>query len=148
MMNEDVYEDGMNKELVFSYHTMYIGLFLEAYNLFRQYGYEKYLPPDYYRRLLKMAEIYAMQSFPDFTLCQFGDAWKNGNAGALFQRQLAPFAADIPYFDYMASGGKKGTPPVRRSIAYPESGFYFFRSAWTPRCRLHAAQMRGGRRVA
>jgi hypothetical protein len=32
----DVYDDGMNKELVFSYHTMYIGLFVEAYNLFRR----------------------------------------------------------------------------------------------------------------
>lgn len=132
MIDDDVYKDGMNKELVFSYHTMYIGIFLDAYNLFRQYGYEKRLPPTYYSKLLKMAEIYAMQSFPDFTICQFGDAWKAGDTGAFFRRQLAPLAADITYFDYMASNGKKGAPPARRSAAYPESGFYFFRSAWSP----------------
>lgn len=132
MMDEAVYDDGMNKELVFSYHTMYIGLFLDAFTLLRQHGYEQYLPPTYYPKLLKMAEVYAMQSFPDFTICQFGDAWKRGDAGFVFRRQLAPFAKDIPYFDYMVSGGKKGTPPARRSVAYPESGFYFFRSAWAP----------------
>ncbi len=130
MMTDAVYDDGMNKELIFSYHTMYIGLFVDAYNLFRQYGYETYLPSDYYPRLLKMAEIYALQSFPDFTVCQFGDGWKKGDAGFVFRRTLAPFAADIPYYDYMVSGGKKGSPPTRRNAAYPESGFYFFRSAW------------------
>jgi len=132
MIDDDIYDDGMNKELVFSYHTMYIGIFLDAYKLFRQHGYEKRLPPTYYPKLLKMAEIYALQSFPDFTICQFGDAWKAGDTGAFFRRQLAPFASDIPYFDYMASNGKKGPQPARRSAAYPESGFYFFRSAWRP----------------
>lgn len=132
MMDDDVYGDGMNKELVFSYHTMYIGLFEQAYSMFRQHGYADRLPPRYYPRLLKMAEIYAMQSFPDFTCCQFGDGWKKGDPGFVFRRQLAPYAADIPYFDYMVSGGKKGTPPARRNAGYPESGFYFFRSAWKP----------------
>lgn len=132
MIDDDVYDDGMNRELVFSYHSMYIGIFLDAYTLFRQHGYEKRLPPTYYSKLLKMAEIYAMQSFPDFTLCQFGDAWKAGDTGWLFRRQLVPFAADIPYFDFMASNGRKGAPPARRSASYPESGFYFFRSAWSP----------------
>jgi heparan-sulfate lyase len=132
MMTDAVYDDGMNKELIFSYHTMYIGLFTDAYNLFREHGYEQVLPPDYYPRLLKMAEIYALQSFPDFTVCQFGDGWKKGDAGFIFRRTLAPFAADIPYFDYLASGGRKGNPPAQRSAAYPESGFYFFRSAWSP----------------
>jgi heparan-sulfate lyase len=133
MMDDDVYADGMNKELVFSYHTMYIGLFEQAYSMFRKYGYADRLPPRYYPQLLKMAEIYAMQSFPDFSSCQFGDGWKGkGNMGSFFSRNLAPYAADIPYFDYMASGGKKGAPPARCSAAYPESGFYFFRSAWKP----------------
>jgi len=132
MIDDDIYDDGMNKELVFSYHTMYIGIFLDAYNLFRKHGYEKRLPPTYYPKLLKMAEVYAQQSFPDFTSCQFGDAWKAGDTGAFFRRQMIPFASDIPYFDYMASNGKKGPPPARRSAAYPESGFYFFRSAWSP----------------
>jgi hypothetical protein len=78
-----------------------------------------------------MGGIYAMQSFPDFTICQFGDAWKHRDPGALFRKDLAPLAANIPYFDYMASGGKQGAPPTKTNAAYPQSGFYFFRSDWT-----------------
>ena len=132
MIDDDVYDDGMNKELVFSYHTMYGDIFLDIYDLFKKYGYEKKLPSNYYPKLLKMADIYAMQSFPDFTICQFGDAWKMRNVASFFKRSMAPFAADIPYYNYMVSEGKKGPPPARRSDAYPESGFYFFRSDWRP----------------
>lgn len=132
MMTEEVYEDGMNKELVFSYHTMYISLFAQAYDLFRENGYADHLPSEYYERLLKMAEIYALQSFPDHTICQFGDAHKPRNPGVVFRKALAPFAADIPYFDYMVSRGATGAPPAKRNAAYPQSGFYFMRSAWSP----------------
>ena len=132
MIDDDIYDDGMNKELVFSYHSMYIGLFLDAYQLFLKHGYENRLPPNFRAKILKMAEIYAMQSFPDFTLCQFGDAWKRGDTGWVFRGPLKPLAADIPYFDFMASNGKTGAPPARCSVAYPESGFYFFRSGWSP----------------
>ena len=31
----------------------------------------------------------------------------------------------------MVSDGAKGAPPTRCSAAYPQSGFYFFRSSWT-----------------
>ena len=132
IMIEEVYEDGMNKELVFSYHTMYISLFAQAYALFQQHGYGDHLPSEYYERLLKMAEIYALQSFPDHTICQFGDAHKDRSPAVVFRNVLAPFAADIPYFDYMVSEGKEGAPPARRHAAYPLSGFYFMRSAWSP----------------
>jgi hypothetical protein len=129
--NKDVYDDGMNKELVFSYHSMYVGLFMEVWNMFREHGYEDRLPPTFRHKLLKMGEIHAMQSFPDFTICQFGDAWKRSDPGGLFRNNLAPFKEDIPYFDFMASGGKRGIPPTKTNVAYPLSGFYFFRSDWT-----------------
>ena len=134
MMEDSVYADGMNKELVFSYHTMYIGLFANAYKMFTESGNGHLLPDFYYPRLLKMAEIYAMQAFPDFSICQFGDAWKGGNAGGLFRKDkdMGPFVHEFPYAEFMASGGKTGTPPAKTSVAYPESGFYFFRSAWNP----------------
>ena len=134
MMEDSVYADGMNKELVFSYHTMYIGLFADAYQMFNESGHGHLLPDYYYPRLLKMAEIYAMQTFPDFTVCQFGDGWKGRNAGRLFGkgRDMGPFAKEFPYAEFMASGGGAGTPPAKKSAAYPESGFYFFRSDWNP----------------
>jgi heparan-sulfate lyase len=134
MMDDSVYADGMNKELVFSYHTMYIGLFADAYKMFTESGHGHLLPDFYHQRLLKMAEIYAMQTFPDFSICQFGDGWKGRNAGSLFanNKSMGPFAMDFPYAEFMASSGKTGSPPAKTSVAYPESGFYFFRSGWNP----------------
>lgn len=132
MIDDDVYDDGMNKELIFSYHSMYIGLFVDAWEMFRKHGYADKLPPHFYQKLRKMAEIYAMQSFPDYTICQFGDAKKNVDVSRLFQRGLAPLAKDIPYHEFMASRGKSGSPPATTCIAYPQSGFYFFRSDWKP----------------
>lgn len=130
MMDDNVHDDGMNKELVFSYHGMYVGLFMDVWKMFREHGCEDRLPQSFKRKLLKMAEIHAMQSFPDFTICQFGDAWKQRDPGGLFRKDLAPLAAEIPYAAYMASGGRTGVPPGRTNAAYPISGFYFFRSEW------------------
>ncbi|WP_168433515.1 alginate lyase family protein [Pontiella sulfatireligans] len=131
MMDEEVYPDGMNRELVFSYHKMYVGLFAQAYEMFSKHGYADRLPVDFYPRILKMAEIYAYQSFPDFTDCQFGDAWKPRFPGDLYRKNLKAFKDDIPYFDYMVSGGAEGEPPAKRNVAYSESGFYFMRSEWS-----------------
>lgn len=131
MMFSDVYEDGMNRELVFSYHTMYMSLFANAYQLFADNGYSDHIPEEYYRRLLEMAKIYALQSFPDQTVCQFGDGWKYRTPSTVFRKYFSSFREDIPFYDYMVSGGKEGVPPEQTNAAYPQSGFYFFRSEWS-----------------
>ncbi len=140
MMFDEVYGDGMNKELVFSYHVMYTSLFAQAYTLFRENGYADRLPAEFYRRLLKMMDIYAMQCFPDFTVTQFGDAWKYRDPSAAFRNEMAPYVKDLPYAEFFLSRGKQGNPPDRCNAAYPESGFYFFRSDWTPDAVFMAAK--------
>ncbi|TKG96547.1 alginate lyase family protein [Puteibacter caeruleilacunae] len=128
----EIYPDGMNNELIFSYHSMYLSIFADAYVKFKEYGYEKYLPTDFYERLVKMAEVYVYQMFPDNTISQFGDSWKHRNAAEIFRKQVSKYAPELPYFDFIASQGKYGNPPAKTSVDYPLSGFYFFRSAWTP----------------
>ena len=131
MIDDDVYADGMNRELIFSYHTMYMDIFLECWDLFERYGYGGKITDSFKVKLQKMAEIYAMQSFPDFTICQFGDAWKNRDATWMFTKEkYSKVTAQLPYRTYMATKGQEGTPPKVTNVAYPESGFYFFRTCW------------------
>ena len=128
----EIYPDGMNNELIFSYHAMYLRLFADAWDLFRKNGYDKNLPGEFHDRLVKMADIYLHQTFPDFTVSQFGDAWKQRDATSLFKAEVPKFAPDYPYSGFMVSKGQKGMPPNETCVAYPVSGFYFFRSEWTP----------------
>ena len=133
VMFADIYDDGMNKEMVFSYHGMYLGLFAQAYRLFHANGYGERITPEFHRRLVRMAEMYAYAVFPDFTLPQFGDGWKGaGGAKRLLVDELPSAKADLPFGEFFASQGRKGVPPPKTSIAFPTSGFYFFRSSWTP----------------
>ncbi|WP_242203544.1 alginate lyase family protein [Aestuariivivens insulae] len=131
-MFTDIYPDGMNKELIFSYHSMYLRIFTDAYMAFKKHAYDSYLPNDYLNRLTKMAEIYAYHMFPDNTISQFGDAWKHRDAADIYTKNVSRFAPETPYLKFIATKGKEGTPPPKTSVAYPLSGFYFFRSHWEP----------------
>lgn len=133
-MFADVYPDGMNRELVFSYHGMYVRLFNDFYLLANKHGYADRLPEEYHDRLRRMHEIMVYQTFPDWTNCQYGDGWKGkpGAATWLFRAHATKRYPDVPHFEYMATRGARGAPPPHTSRAYPVSGFYFFRSGWKP----------------
>ena len=131
MIDADIYDDGMNRELVFSYHVMYLDIFLDCWNMFESNGYGDKVTNSYKEKMKKMAEIYAMQSFPDFTLCQFGDAWKHRDTSFIFKKEkFNKITYGFPYKKFMATKGEEGEAPTVTNVAYPESGFYFFRSHW------------------
>lgn len=127
----DVYPDGMNNELVFNYHSFYMELFSDAYVLFKKHDYLDSIPSEFYDRLVKMAEVYTYAMFPDYSISQFGDAKKPRDASAIFNKLVSKYAPNLSYFDFISSKGIKGTPPHNTTIAYPISGFYFFRTDWT-----------------
>jgi len=126
----NVYPDGMNTELIFSYQGMYVDLFSSAWMLFNEFGYTDSLPDYFYPRLRKMAEIAAYHVFPDFSMVQYGDGWKNRSATWLFREPVSDYAPDLPYLQFMKTSGNLGTPPDKLSAAFPVSGFYTFRSEW------------------
>ena len=127
----EVFSDGMNKELIFSYHTMYIGLYAKFYQKLKDNKLDHHLPKGFHQVFRKMHEIYIYQAYPDGTICQFGDAWKKspGTTDRLLRKHHARNFPNDPFFRYMLTAGKesKPQPPCK---AYPESGFYFFRSHW------------------
>jgi heparan-sulfate lyase len=143
-MEANVYPDGMNTELVFSYHGMYVSLFSSAWMLFNEYGYGDSLPDFFYPRLKKMAEIAAYHVFPDFSMVQYGDGWKNNDATWLFRRPVNDFAPNLPWLSFMKTRGTSGTPPDRLSAAFPMSGFYTFRSEWNSNAIFMPIKNAGG----
>ena len=127
----EMFSDGMNREFVFNYHSMYMDIFSSALVSFKKYGYDKNLPKEYKERLQKMTDIYLYQMFPDNTISQFGDAKKQRDAAKIYSKVVSRFNPELPHLEFIASKGKKGTPPLKTSVAFPESGFYFFRSEWS-----------------
>lgn len=140
LMHEMIFSDGMNKELVFSYHTMYIQLFFEFYQLVQKHGFENRLPKDFEKILRNMHDVMIYAIFPDLSPPQFGDAWKfletdDHRFVPRYNRVLKSFPIhypDVAYYRFIASHFIEGEPPPITSIAFPESGFYIMRSEWTP----------------
>ncbi|WDE95211.1 alginate lyase family protein [Lentisphaera profundi] len=135
-----IYNDGINREMVFSYHTMYIELFSRVYEITKKHGIENQLPEDFAPLVKRMHGAFAEFMLPDFTVPQFGDAWKyrkilNGLAESRYGYLLDTYAQRYPNLDslnYFAKRfqGQPATPPAARNAQYPESGFYSFRNGW------------------
>lgn len=133
LMFSEIYEDGMNKELVFSYHLMYINLFTKFYNKLEELGLDERLPASFHERLAKMYEIFVHQSYPDMTYCQFGDGWKKspGTVRRMIQKHHMKKYPNNSFYQFIVSDGKQGQGPKSNSKAYPQSGFYFLRSGFS-----------------
>ena len=58
LMFSETFSDGMNRELIFSYHGMYIHLFTKFYQKLEELGYAERLADGFKERLAKMHEIY------------------------------------------------------------------------------------------
>lgn len=136
MMEDEIYSDGMNWELVFSYHSMYIDLFYDFYLLLKKNDELNLLPPFYTQRLKKMHQIYAQMVLPDNTIPQFGDAWKYAIHNNKYvpkytklHKNLVKHYPDDEYLKYLSSRSVFDEPK-QKSFSYPESGFYALRSQW------------------
>lgn len=131
VMSQDMYSDGMNDELVFSYHTMYTNLFYEFYELVKAGGHEDKLSEEFTSMLPKMYDVMSMVTNPDLSIPQFGDAWKR--PGSL-RRYYEAGSKRVPHGEelrYISSKGKKGTAPTKRLGVFPISGFYSIRDNWS-----------------
>jgi heparan-sulfate lyase len=129
-MFKNIYPDGMNKELVFSYHTMYCNLFQEFLQLVKENGYQDSIPQSYNDLLEKMYTFTIPFTYPDMSFPQVGDGWKKPGYYKKFYRQAKQLYPDNQAFEYIYSKGDSGQPPKQLNHNFPISGFYTMRSAW------------------
>ena len=129
-INIQVYPDGHQRELAIGYHMGCIRWFMRTWELAKMNGQENAFPESYLETIEKMCEVPMKIGLPDGTNVQFGDAWAGepGQHADRFLEWLETFNRDD--FLYLATGGKKGTPPVQTAFALKESGIYSMRSGW------------------
>ena len=129
-IDNQVYQDGHQRELAFGYHVGCIGWFDRTLDLAHMNGIDDAFPDSYRTKIEKMCEVPMKLGMPDGSNTQFGDSWK-GRPGANWGN-LKQWATryNRPDFLYVATEGREGEKPEETAFAYKESGLYSMRSGW------------------
>lgn len=126
--DEQVYPDGMHKELNWGYHYYGISWFRDSSELVTLNNRKDL---DAYRispeRFEKMYEIVGHCLHPDFRVAAWGDSADEPGAGKMLQA-LKRFPANN-LFRYIGTQRREGTPPENFRF-FPDAGFYSVRSGW------------------
>ncbi len=126
-----VYDDGMQYELDPHYHLAAINIFCKAIRIADANGFRNEFPQNYLDTVESMIMWVVNCFFPDYTNPMFSDAKLDTKQEMLknYRDWLKVFPNNTAIL-YMATEGKKGTPPDNLSKAYKTSGFYVFRNGW------------------
>lgn len=120
------YPDGAQVELSTSYHWVSVRNILGIYRLAVLNGYQ--LPGDYVARLEKTFDVYVNIAGPYGLIPAVNDSeWES------CRNQMAQCHECFPeHSDYLfiASDGKQGTEPRKKSSWMPWAGWYTMRSGW------------------
>lgn len=123
--------DGHQIEQCLGYHSGCIRWFANTAILAKLNGSEDSFPPVFWQRLEQMCEVFLKLGLPDGSTTQFGDDHSYINWRSALKQWGEFFHRDD--FRYIASAGAAGTPPRETAFALTDSGFYSFRSGWTPK---------------
>jgi len=125
-LEEQVYPDGLQKELSTGYHYVALRNFLGLAELCLHNDLE--IPSDYIEKLQRMWEAGMWAMMPDRTLPHVNDAWHVDVPGTL--SQALKYFPEREDFRWVATEGKEGKPPHRLSCFFPWSGWAVMRSGW------------------
>jgi len=129
-LDAQVLADGMQRETCFSYHGGCILWFLRTADLADLNGIE--MPENYRARVERMYHILAYCVKPDGTSPMFGDSWNGSALGAVRTGADSYRRPDLAYIGSLDSKKRRGTEPRETCLAFQHSGYYIFRSDWTP----------------
>lgn len=132
---ESVREDGVAREPTTGYHGMMMRRYAKFLRRSRELGLE--VPRDVAALTLRMYEFIMHCTQPDGLLVPWGDSAPGMRPDDL--------AADADLFDrddfrYVGSGGREGRTPAAVAAGFPQGGFYFARSDWTPAAHFLAVR--------
>ena len=126
-LKKQVFADGIHEERTPGYHSMVMGCFMQPVRLGLLNNVEIEGKDEFVGKLEKMEELYLYGSNPAKKMAQIGDAGVMSVMGKLSQGWNVFRRKDMLY---VMSDGKEGEPPVYRSYAFREGGFYVSRSKW------------------
>lgn len=122
-----VYPDGVLQEPSMGYHSLVMNRYS---HVMERSGTLALKVPDEMAHLTeKMFEFVMYSTLPDGTLPAWGDA-NSPLRPELLERGARLFGRKD--FLFVGTQGRQGTPPAKVSAAFPQGGYYYMRSGWTP----------------
>jgi len=119
--------DGCLQEPSINYHLLVMGRYAGVIE--RSRALKLTIPDEMLRLTEKMHEYVMYSALPDGSLPPWGDANPPTMPDAL-KAGADLFGRDD--FRFVATHGKEGKAPEKTSIGFPDGGFYYLRSGWTP----------------
>lgn len=122
-----VLADGVHVERTPGYHSMTLSCFMEPVRLGLLNGVDIPGREHFVEKLEQMHELYLYGSKPNHRMAQIGDSSRMNVDGMMNRGDQMFRRLDMRY---LKTEGREGEPPVHRSYAFWDSGFYVNRSAW------------------
>lgn len=122
-----VFDDGIHVERTPGYHSMVMACFMQPLQLGLLNKVDIEGREYFLKKIEKMYEPYLYGAMPDKRMAQIGDGGLMSVAGKMTQGWNIFRREDMLY---VFSDGKEGKPPVHRSYAFRQGGFFVSRSAW------------------
>lgn len=121
----DIRDDGVHREHSTHYHMVVLRSFVAARLNAQRFGLTF---PDGFDRCLERACEFALHAHrPDGVIPALSDSDSGSYLDVL---ELAGTIFSRPDFLYVASQGKKGTPPPEKYVSFSEAGYFIQRSGW------------------
>lgn len=125
-LQKQFYPDGFHCELTTNYHEATAHVYISILRFARAYAIE--LPSYFNDKIENMLSLYEKIMMPDGRLPDLNDGtWEKASAFMRGRLDLFPERSD---FLWVASEGRKGSPPDFTSILLPYSGFSVMRTGW------------------
>jgi heparinase II/III-like protein len=122
---DDVREDGVHREHSTHYHMVALRSFVAARINAQLYGLE--FPAGFDQRLERACEFALHVHRPDGAIPALSDSDAGSYLDVLKLADTIFLRSD---FLYVATRGKKGTPPVEKYVSFSEAGYFIQRSGW------------------
>ena len=133
-IGKELLADGCHVHRSFSYHLTFIQRPLSMVLVAKHTGRTNDVPPDFLKKLEDATRAFALMSTPIRSTPGINDDWDVAMPYSDLL-QLAANAFDREDWRYIASDGRSGEPPKKRSVLLPEAQVIAMRSDWSPQAR-------------
>lgn len=127
------YDDGMQNELDLSYHIGVVADFIDIDKVAK--ANDVTFSPDYISKLHGATLIVRDMMYTNYTLENFNDTRSGDGKKSSLLRNFKAYDSMFPddnEFLYVSTEGQSGEAPSSDLKVYEKSGFYSFRTGWTP----------------
>ena len=128
-LDKQIYPDGFQYELSTGYQQINIIHYSKIIRLYK--AYNRYVPQQFANRIREMMKLYIKLMRPSGELPDLNDGSHSSVASCI--SLYADLFLGEQSLEWVASEGKKGSPPKEKSVILPYSGFAVFRTGWTKR---------------